>query len=405
VSSLLTNVGAMTALTTLRRVAMDLAEAQDQIATGKRVADARDNASMWQIAATLNSDAKGFEALSTSLSLARATVGTARAAAESVVDQMSEMRERVIAATQPDADFGAIQREVTAMRDAIVTTINSAQVNGLNLLTNDGSNDTGNFSVAINRTDASTVATPTKVSIANQNLLGGVGSSAVTGIFNADASAAAGAADNPAISSFTNTGVIYIDSQSTITAGNQYTLVLNGQAFNYTAAASDTFHSVSYGLVNAINQSSDFSAVVTTVGDGGTDGADNDVITITGPGSVQISGYGYTAGAAALSGFEGTVTLNSVSDAATYLGTIEGWLTTVKSSAGKLASVELRIDLQDEILKDLTDSLKSGAGGITDADMEAAAARLQALQVQQQLGVQALSIANQQPQTILSLFQ
>jgi flagellin len=316
------------------------------------------------------------------------------------------MRERVIAATQPDADFGAIQREVTAMRDAIVTTINSAQVNGINLLTSDGGNDSGNFSVAINRTDATTVATPTKVSVANQNLLGGAGSTAVTGIFNADASAAAGAADNPGISSFTNTGVVYIDSQSTVTAGNQYTMVLNGQSFKYTAATGDTFHSISYGLVNAINQSSDFSAVVTTVGDGGTDGADNDVITITGSGSVQVSGYGYTAGAAALNnGFEGTVALNSISDAATYLGYVEGWLTTTKTSAAKLAAAELQMSIQDEALKNLSDSLKAGAGGITDADMEATAAKLQALQVQQQLGVQALSIANQQPQTILSLFR
>jgi flagellin len=53
----------------------------------------------------------------------------------------------------------------------------------------------------------------------------------------------------------------------------------------------------------------------------------------------------------------------------------------------------------------LTDSLKSGIGSLVDADMEAASARLQALQVQQQLGTQALSIANQAPQNILSLFR
>ena len=50
------------------------------------------------------------------------------------------------------------------------------------------------------------------------------------------------------------------------------------------------------------------------------------------------------------------------------------------------------------------DSLKAGIGTLIDADMEAAAARLQALQVQQQLSIQSLSIANQAPQSILSLF-
>jgi flagellin len=53
----------------------------------------------------------------------------------------------------------------------------------------------------------------------------------------------------------------------------------------------------------------------------------------------------------------------------------------------------------------LTDLLTSGIGTLVDADMEAASAKLQALQTQQQLGVQALSIANQAPQTILSLFR
>ena len=49
--------------------------------------------------------------------------------------------------------------------------------------------------------------------------------------------------------------------------------------------------------------------------------------------------------------------------------------------------------------------MKSGIGSLVDTDMEAASARLQALQTQQQLGVQALSIANQAPQTLLQLFR
>jgi len=53
----------------------------------------------------------------------------------------------------------------------------------------------------------------------------------------------------------------------------------------------------------------------------------------------------------------------------------------------------------------LTDSLKAGIGALVDANMEEASAKLQALQVQQQLGVQSLSIANQAPQSVLSLFR
>ena len=64
-----------------------------------------------------------------------------------------------------------------------------------------------------------------------------------------------------------------------------------------------------------------------------------------------------------------------------------------------------RVDIQSKFVGKLTDSLKSGIGSMVDADMEETSARLQALQVQQQLATQSLSIANQAPQNILSLFR
>jgi flagellin len=67
--------------------------------------------------------------------------------------------------------------------------------------------------------------------------------------------------------------------------------------------------------------------------------------------------------------------------------------------------VQKRVEIQADFVSKLSDSMKAGIGTLVDADMEEASARLQALQVQQQLGVQALSIANQQPQNLLSLFR
>ena len=69
------------------------------------------------------------------------------------------------------------------------------------------------------------------------------------------------------------------------------------------------------------------------------------------------------------------------------------------------ARTKKRIDTQAEFVTNLTDSLTTGIGSLVDADMEETSARLQALQVQQQLATQSLSIANQQPQNILSLFR
>lgn len=96
----------------------------------------------------------------------------------------------------------------------------------------------------------------------------------------------------------------------------------------------------------------------------------------------------------------------STSDGATAaLGTIETLIQTGIDAAASFGSAQKRIDIQNEFITTLTDSLKSGIGALTDADLEEASARLQSLQVQQQLGVQALSIANQAPQALLGLFK
>ena len=70
-----------------------------------------------------------------------------------------------------------------------------------------------------------------------------------------------------------------------------------------------------------------------------------------------------------------------------------------------LGAASRQIEGQLEFNSSLTDVIETGIGNLVDADLAKESAKLQALQVQQQLGVQALSIANQAPQTILSLFR
>ncbi len=91
--------------------------------------------------------------------------------------------------------------------------------------------------------------------------------------------------------------------------------------------------------------------------------------------------------------------------AAAGLVSIETLIQTAIDGAAALGSSQGRIDIQSTFMSNLTDAMRSGIGAIVDADMEEASARLQALQVQQQLGIQALSIANQQPQNLLALFR
>jgi len=89
----------------------------------------------------------------------------------------------------------------------------------------------------------------------------------------------------------------------------------------------------------------------------------------------------------------------------TALIAVEEQLATVTAANAALGLAETRIDNQKEFISKVTDNFTAGIGALVDADMNAEAARFQALQVQQQLAGQALSIANQQPQQIMSLFK
>ncbi|MFT4090374.1 MAG: flagellin [Asticcacaulis sp.] len=95
----------------------------------------------------------------------------------------------------------------------------------------------------------------------------------------------------------------------------------------------------------------------------------------------------------------------SVSAATAILSRLDATIKSVNSALGALGAQAKQIEGHLTFVSKLTDSLTSGIGNLVDADLAKESARLQALQVQQQLGTQSLSIANQAPQVILSLFQ
>ena len=97
--------------------------------------------------------------------------------------------------------------------------------------------------------------------------------------------------------------------------------------------------------------------------------------------------------------------LGSKADADTALTEIATVTATVTSTLSTLGSASRKIEGQLSFNSKLSDVIESGIGNLVDADLAKESAKLQALQVKQQLGVQALSIANQAPQTITSLFR
>ncbi|WP_309092910.1 flagellin [Phenylobacterium sp.] len=104
-----------------------------------------------------------------------------------------------------------------------------------------------------------------------------------------------------------------------------------------------------------------------------------------------------------------TITANAailtVTTASAALTRLETSISAVNQALGSLGSQAKQIDAHLDFVSKLTDVLETGVGNLVDADLAKESARLQALQVQQQLGAQALSIANSAPQIILSLFR
>ena len=100
-----------------------------------------------------------------------------------------------------------------------------------------------------------------------------------------------------------------------------------------------------------------------------------------------------------------TATISTQTKASTMVATIQASLTNVNSALAKLSAGAAKFSIQATFAQNLSDTLTIGIGHLVDANMAEESASLQSLQVKQQLGIQALSIANQAPQTILGLFQ
>ncbi len=280
-SSILTNNSAMVALQTLKSINSQLGKTQSDIATGKTVANAKDNAAVWAISKVMETDQSAFKTIQSNLNVADAVVGTARAGAEQITDLLKEMKNLAIGGANDSADFTKIQTDITAKMEQITSIIGASQLNGINLL----ATDTGG-----------TVAT-------------------------------------------------------------EFTVLGSLDRANGTAATTAS--------------------------------------------SITVAGVDFEADIAGAA----PAAITDSASALTAVGEIEALIDIAIQGAADLGSAGKRISDQSSFVGKLSDSLKTGIGSLVDADMEESSARLQALQTQQQLGIQALSIANQGPSAVMSLFR
>jgi flagellin len=404
-SSILTNNSAMVALQTMKSINRSMNKTQSDISTGKSVANAKDNAAVWAISKVMESDVEGFKGISDSLNLGSSTLSVARQASETVTSLLTQIKGKIVAAQEDNVDRTKIQTDIEALRGQVDSVVGAAQFNGLNLV--NGSQSTVDILSSLDRSSAGVTAS--SITVTAQDL--STGAYAANDVF--------GASTNGTISTDGDTFVLSLDQgggtdditiqdgTTAWAAGDKVTMRIGDKTASYTVTDSDITSGnntvadlIAVGMKNSIDALGISGLTVDY------DSATVGTLSFTNDGTkdLSVSGQFKNAGSGGLAALS-SIDVSTASGATTALGSIEGMLQTSIDAASEFGSVQKRVEIQSDFVGKLTDALKTGIGSMVDADMEETSARLQALQVQQQLATQSLSIANQAPQNILALFR
>jgi len=123
-----------------------------------------------------------------------------------------------------------------------------------------------------------------------------------------------------------------------------------------------------------------------------------------GTSTLTVNGEDLSLGGSVVS-VGGTDTIGTATTASAMIGTLQTSIDAVSASLARLGTASKSLAMHQSFVSKLQDAIDAGVGNLVDADLAKESAKFQALQTKQQLGVQALSIANQGTQTILSLFR
>jgi flagellin len=403
-TSILTNNSAMAALSTLRSISSSMEDTQSRISSGLRVGSASDNAAYWSIATTMRSDNMALSAVQDALGLGAAKVDTAYSGMESAIEVVKEIKAKLVAATEEGVDKAKIQEELDQLKDQLTSIADAASFSGENWLKAEVGT-TVNVVASFVRDDTGAVSVK-KVG------------------YNLDTNSVLfDAAGN-------NTGIldkVYDVSQKSVTV----TVNTDGVKEEVTVAAYTIDELIAAGATFTTNttasgETTQLAEATATAGQVNTGEFFVQVNDDTWVLAADVTGTGQEAlhydGTAVYYGVDTTndpatdvdapqsikdLDITGLDDAqlAAMISAVDEALSDMTSAAADLGSIAMRIDLQSDFVNKLSDSIDSGVGRLVDADMNEESTRLKALQTQQQLAIQALSIANSDSQNVLSLFR
>lgn len=346
-TSLITNTSAMVALQTLRTINSTLDTTNNHVSTGKRINSASDGAAYWSIATTLTSDNGALGAVKDAMSLDKNSVDAASSGVNAVISSLSKIKNNLTAALSPNVDRAKLQTEISSYVSEIKTTADNTVMNGANWLSVDSS------ATGFNGT---------------KNLL----------------------------SSFSRTG-------SSVTVGS--TAIDTGSFAIYDAATAGT----SSGTSTTIDTAVTAVATAANITGGATVAVDTAAGSLKGFMDTKFAiGGTATTGTESIEDFDVSTLGNTDADLAkiqAYVKIVDATMQQLQNGATTLGTTSTRLGSQQTFAQSLIDLNTSSIGSLVDANMEEESTKLKALQTQQQLAVQSLSIANNSTQNVMTLFR
>jgi len=412
--SLKTNTSAMVALQTLKTINTDLEATNNRVSTGYRINDAKDGAAYWSIATTTQSDNGALGAVKDALGLGKSSVDMASTGLNDTKSVLTEIKNLLVTASVADADRGKIQTEIESRLADLKSKADSTVISGSNWLSVNselgGYNATKNVVASFSRTGDSVALQTIAIDTSSMKL------------YDANDTVHT-AVDTAAATSQTAYDTAQATAQTTydtdITAADDaYETAINTAQATYDASAQDQAALDAFNTAKTTATTTKTTAYTTAYDTRKTalETANTFAADLEGTGNVGLGIFDKVRVASNAAGF---TTASSIADidvsnlsgsekdlatVANFMSMVDAALLDITDAATTLGSVTSRIESQTTFVGALIDANDRAIGTLIDADMEAESTKLKALQTQQQLAVQSLSIANSSSQSILSLF-
>jgi flagellin len=397
-TSVNTNYSALVALQNLNKTTSELSMVQNRVNTGLKVASARDNGAVFAMAEGQRTRVSALSAVNSGIDRANSVIDVGLSAGEAIGDILKQMKEKAVAAQATDLSTdqrAALSADFSALRTQINQIANSATFNGINLVASGGSNLSVITSDLQNSTQGRQVQSTTIAGTAPGLSAYVVGNGSV-------------AAADDTVFNLNGVAIGTVDITATTTVAQYLAAVTSATGGRVSASYNQNTGQFTYVAPEAVSGTNELSVTVAAggtarswLGQGVAAGAVSSA-----PLTATVNDLDFTVdGSGALATVTSSLALDNSTNAGTASAALTTALDTLNRQLATLGSQAKALDAQKSFLGKLSDTVEKGIGALVDADLARESARLQALQVKQQLGAQALSIANQAPSIVLSFFR